>query len=142
MKEKTNDQFKNYIIRLSKAILSSVIVSTIISLTSSAILLTTPDPTAFLPLAAIFTIYCSFITGSIIASKNSPTPILYSCIYCFIHLLIIYIMSLLIPDVCTAGKLVNLLISYIGAPILSIFIVYLTTKDTKRKPYYKKRKLR
>ena len=77
-----------------------------------------------------------------IASKNSPTPILYSCIYCFIHLLIIYIISLLIPDVCTAGKLVNLLISYIGAPILSIFIVYLTTKDTKRKPYYKKRKLR
>ena len=91
MKEKTNDQFKNYIISLSKAILSSVIVSTIISLTSSAILLSFSSPTISFAIKISSMPFCAYTSNGISV---------YSVLYSSLMIPVIGIITGSVPYFC------------------------------------------
>ncbi|MBR6650947.1 MAG: hypothetical protein IKL36_06005 [Clostridia bacterium] len=138
MKENSNTSIRDIIISIIKGVLCFWIVSLCTSLILTAILMNLKDPVSYLSLSSAFTICISFISGSLLSSYNSSKPVFNSIIYIFVQLLLILLITVIFSTNDNQPTVIKSIITYFGAPLLSILVVFLSNKQFKKKSIYKK----
>ena len=134
--------FKSILISTIRGLSVSVLASIILSIVLALILYTTNDPLNYIKPAIISTIFISFISGSLISSANSPSPSVCASIFVISQAFIMLISALILPTGDLDFNITTAIITYSGASILSIGIIWAKNKLKSNKKRSRPKKYR
>ncbi len=138
--KKDNFTISHFIVNIIKGILTSLITLVCMSVISSGIVSTLPDPLSYLKIFIVITFYLSFLSGSIVASFNSNSPLLITTLYSITLILILVICGMLFPNSPSMFSVTAIISAYITSPAACLALVYIISNRKGKRPHFKKRR--
>lgn len=124
MYKNKSSSFKGILISILKGLGVSALATLILSIAFSLLLYTSNDPLMYLKAAILSTVFISVVAGSIFSSTNTATPIASALAFVLTYASIMLLLSLMLPNGNLEFSIATAITAYLGAPVLSLLIVW------------------